>query len=150
MAADDRSLSGFPAAAAINAADLLLISEPDTQAATGFQTKYIVAADMAEGILSDLSFPLVFDTTDKTPAGAINEINGKVYYLELTGTLQAGQTQINLTGEFDPNSTIDIYTDSYGINPTIVIIVPGVGGENTISLNFEPQTAALGVKVRFS
>lgn len=150
MAADDRSLSGFPAAAAINAADLLLISEPDTQAATGFQTKYIVAADMAEGILSDLSFPLVFDTTDKTPAGAINEINGKVYYLELTGTLAIGQTQLDLTGEFDVSSMIDIYTDTYGISPSSVSIVPGQGGQNTLSLIFEAQTAALGVKVRFS
>lgn len=150
MAADDRSLSGFPAAAAINAADLLFISEPDAQAATGYQSKYIVAADMAEGILSDLSFPLVFDTTDKTAAGAINEINGKVYYLELTGTLAIGQTQLDLTGAFDVNSMIDIYTDTYGISPSSVAIVPGQGGQNTLSLIFEAQTAALGVKVRFS
>lgn len=150
MAADDRSISGFPAAAAINAADLLFISEPDAQAATGYQSKYIVAADMAEGFLSDLSFPLVFDTTDKTAAGAINEINGKVYYLELTGTLAIGQTQLDLTGAFDVSSMIDIYTDTYGISPSSVSIVPGQGGQNTLSLIFEAQTAALGVKVRFS
>lgn len=64
----------------------------------------------------------------------------------LTGTLSAGETTISFT---DPvitqESMIDIYTDVYGVNPTMV----DYAQENaTLTLTFDAQKMDLGVKMR--
>ena len=67
-------------------------------------------------------------------------------YTEVTGTLVAGATSVTLT---DPaitaNSTIDPYTDTFGVNPTNIAVAAG-----SVTLTFEAQAADIGVKVRVS
>lgn len=61
----------------------------------------------------------------------------------LLGTLKAGETTINITnGLIKSSSTIDIYTDKYGINPITVIVE-----NNLITMTFLKQETDVNVKV---
>ena len=67
-------------------------------------------------------------------------------YVEVTGTLTAGQTSITLSNvAITENSTIDYYTNYFGINPVGVNVSNG-----RVVLTFEEQGVDLGVKVRVS
>lgn len=67
-------------------------------------------------------------------------------YVEVTGTLTAGQTSITLSDvAITGSSTIDVYTDVFGINPTGMTVATG-----SVTLTFEAQDIDLGVKVRVS
>lgn len=61
----------------------------------------------------------------------------------LTGTLAAGSTSLVLQNSaIAADSTIDIYTDKWGVNPTDVTVETG-----KITLTFDAQDSALAVKV---
>ena len=68
---------------------------------------------------------------------------------ELTATLTAGSTSLTssliLTGQAAilTTSTIDVYTDTYGISPETVTVATG-----SVTLTFEAQASDLGVKVK--
>lgn len=73
-----------------------------------------------------------------------NESSGG--YVDVIGTLTAGQTSITLSdASITTDSTFDFYTDTYGINPTTVSVSTG-----SITLTFESQSTNVGVKVRVS
>lgn len=61
----------------------------------------------------------------------------------VTGTLEAGETSITLSSEaITASSTIDIYTGTYGVDPTDVTVATG-----SITMTFTAQLADLPVKV---
>ena len=61
----------------------------------------------------------------------------------ITGTLTAGSTSLVLSNSaITTDSTIDIYTDKWGVNPTDVVVETG-----KVTLTFEAQATALNVKV---
>lgn len=63
--------------------------------------------------------------------------------ITLTGTLAAGSTSLTLSNSLiTTDSTIDIYTSTYGVNPASVTLSAG-----KMVLTFEAQSAALNVKV---
>lgn len=63
---------------------------------------------------------------------------------EVTGTLTAGDTSITLSDvAILTTSTIDVYTDVYGVSPETVTVATG-----SVTLTFEAQASDLGVKVR--
>ena len=67
-------------------------------------------------------------------------------YTDITGTLSAGQTSITLSNiAITENSTIDYYTNYFGINPVGISVRTG-----SVTLTFEAQDIDLGVKVRVS
>ena len=67
-------------------------------------------------------------------------------YKEVTGTLTAGSTSLTLSdASITSNSTYDIYTNVYGVNPTDVTLENG-----SITMTFEAQQSDIGVKVRVS
>lgn len=73
-------------------------------------------------------------------------LGGGSSYTEVTGTLTAGNTSITLSdASITTNSTIDVYTDTFGINPTNVAVATG-----SVTLTFIAQANNLGVKVRVS
>lgn len=82
------------------------------------------------------------DTVADTLVGAVNEVNGK-FGVALTGTLTAGNTTLTLSNaSILTTSTIDIYTDTWGVNPTDVTVSAG-----TIVLTFDEQENNVAVKV---
>ena len=63
--------------------------------------------------------------------------------ITLTGALAAGSTSLTLSNSLiTTDSTIDIYTSTYGVNPASVTLSAG-----KVVLTFEAQSAALNVKV---
>lgn len=67
-------------------------------------------------------------------------------YIDITGTLSAGQTSITLSNvAITENSTIDYYTNYFGINPVGVNVSNG-----RVVLTFEEQDIDISVKVRVS
>lgn len=67
-------------------------------------------------------------------------------WIELTGTLPAGQTLLTLSdSSITTDSVIDYYTDIFGVEPTNIVVTTG-----SITLTFEAQESVLGVKVRVS
>lgn len=67
-------------------------------------------------------------------------------WVDLTGTLVAGQTSVTIQDSVITTlSTIDYYTDVFGVNPTDVAVTTG-----QVVLTFEAQQSDVGVKVRVS
>ena len=65
---------------------------------------------------------------------------------DVTGTLVAGNTSITLSdASISSSSTIDIYTDTFGVNPSNVVVSAG-----SVVLTFKAQQSNVGVKVRVS
>jgi len=81
---------------------------------------------------------------------AIDELNYNMSnlsganYTDLVDTLKAGETSITITdSSITTDSTIDFYTDVFGVNP-----IGAVVGTGQITLTFEERSSDLGVKVR--
>lgn len=67
-------------------------------------------------------------------------------WIDVTGTLTAGSTTITFSDvSISSNSTIDVYTDVFGVNPTDITVATG-----SVTLTFASQADDLGVKVRIS
>jgi len=73
-------------------------------------------------------------------------LSKKLGYTDLTGTLTAGNTSLTISdASITTSSTIDVYTDMFGINPTNLAVSTG-----SVTLTFAALQADLGVKVRVS
>lgn len=67
-------------------------------------------------------------------------------YTETTGTLTAGNTSITLSSpDITTDSTLNIFTSVYGVNPTAVSVSSG-----SVTLTFDAQQSDISVKVRVS
>ena len=65
-------------------------------------------------------------------------------FVEVTGTLLAGTTTLVLSdASITSTSTLDAFTDVYGVSPTDMVATTG-----SVTLTFEAQESDLGVKVR--
>lgn len=88
--------------------------------------------------------------TNITLTNVGNEIGtgggGGASWTDVTGTLTAGQTSLTLSNaSITTSSTLDFYTDVFGVNPTAVSVSSG-----SVTLTFPEQTNNIGVKVRVS
>ena len=138
MAELDRSLSQMDATATIPTGSLLFVSVEDQQSTSGYASKKITSENVGNQLLTAYNYNAL-NTTAKNPIGAINELKGK----ELTSTLTAGQTTVTFSdAAILTTSTIDIYTDKFGISPEDATVTTG-----QIVLTFEEQASDLNVKV---
>ena len=137
---DPKNLSDLTEALAIGAGDLVYAAVEDISSVTGYYGKKASAGTLGTALLSNISFPLIFTkTTAQTAAGAINELAGTT----LTGTLLTGSTTLTLSdASILTTSTVDIYTDTWGVNPTDVTLSTG-----SITLTFDAQASDIAVKV---
>lgn len=146
MAESDKKISQLDLAVSFPVGSLIVASLEDEHSGSGYASFKVPSELLASEILSSYSWPLLLNTTSKSVAGAINELNGKVYQVEVSGTLFAGSTSIGfLDAAITTSSVIDIYTDKWGVNPESVTVATG-----SVTLTFEAQASDLGVKVRVS
>lgn len=130
--------------------DLLAIAHKDQTSATGYTSMTTTPNALGAHAVEDQTF-VNFQTTAKTVEGAINELvqgggGGGSSWTELIGTLVAGQTSVTIQNSvITTSSTIDYYTDVFGVNPTNIVLTTG-----QVVLTFEAQSSDLGVKVRVS
>ena len=67
-------------------------------------------------------------------------------WTDLTGTLTAGQTSLTIQHPIiTTDRTIEVFTDTYGVNPTNAVVTTG-----QIVLTFASQASDVGVMVRVS
>lgn len=126
--------------ASFNPNSLMPLAVPDPNAITGYTNGQESLNAVGEGIVSSIAYTAsALRTTAKTIIGAINETHG----IEVTGTLTAGTTSVTLSdASIDSDSSFDIYTSVYMVNPTSVSVSTG-----SITLTFEAQASDVGVKV---
>lgn len=143
--ADEKRISDLITAPSFDDGALSEISMPDQAAESGYSTYKITEAERALKIANTYQYQNALSTTNKTICGAINEVLAQAGGgVTLTGTLTAGQTTITLSSmAITANSTLDFYTDVFGINPTSVSVSTG-----SVTLTFESQATDINVKVR--
>lgn len=99
-----------------------------------------------EGTVSEVG-----DAWDSTNMNAMeSRINSAIGVLagcgftEVSGTLTIGSTSLVLSdASITTSSTIDVFVDVWGVSPENVVVATG-----SVTLTFEAQESALGVKVR--
>ena len=107
-------------------------------------TTRVVTVSRSEGTITEAGD--AFNATNMNDLEDRIEAATGATYTELTGTLTAGQTSITLSDvSIATTSTIDYYTDHYGVNPVGVIVSTG-----SVTLTFETQDVDISVKVRVS
>ena len=129
-------------ASSLNVTDVFAIAQEDISTPTGYGTKGTKLLAIANKILKGIDYSSDLKTTADNPIGAINELAGDW----VSGTLTAGSTSLVLSdASILTTSTIDIYVDTYGIQPTNAVVATG-----SITLTFLAQASDLSVKVRVS
>ena len=137
----DKKISELDEALTINNDAVFPYSQENGGDDTSFKAPITqLGAKIAEGLtFSNLT------TQSKTLVGAINEA-ASGSYTEVSETLTAGSTSLTLSdASITTTSTIDIYTDTFGIQPTNAVVTSG-----QIVLTFLAQASDLEVKVRVS
>ena len=137
----DKKISELDEALTINNDAVFPYSQENGGDDTSFKAPITqLGAKIAEGLtFSNLT------TQHKTLVEAINEVAAGAY-TEVSGTLTAGSTSLTLSdASITTTSTIDIYCDTFGIQPTNAVVSSG-----QIVLTFLAQNSDLAVKVRVS
>ena len=138
MAELDRSLSQMDATTTIPIGSLFFVSVEDQQSTSGYASKKITSENVGNQLLTAYNYNAL-NTTAKNPIGAINELRGT----ELTAVLSAGSTTVTISdAAILTTSTVDIYTDVFGVNPEDVAVTTG-----QIVLTFPEQENNLNIKV---
>lgn len=136
---DEYAISDLSRASAINNEDLIELSTVDRTSETGYGSVNATIVQLATKMLKGILFASDLNTTDKAIIGAINEIRGTI----LTATLTAGSTTLTISdNSITTDSTIDIYTNTYGVSPSNVSVIAG-----SITLTFSAQANDIDVKV---
>lgn len=136
-------ISDLPSVVSLDINDVAaFVSKDNSDISTTMKVK---VSEVANKIVNNIEYGAL-NTTDKKIIGAINEVNTKASKVDITGTLTAGQTSITLSdASITTTSTIDIYTDVFGIQPTNAVVATG-----SITLTFLAQASDISVKVRVS
>lgn len=91
-------------------------------------------------------FEFLEDLVTTKHQGAVTASIFNIPFNEVSGTLTAGSTSLTIqNGLITTASTIDVYTDRFGIGPTNISVTSG-----QVVLTFESQSFNLAVKVRIT
>lgn len=135
-------ITDLPSLTALNLTDGLALASKDNN--NDDLTVQLLISELANALMTDISYASL-NTASKKIIGAINEVASGAY-TEVTGTLVTGATSITLSdASITTTSTIDIYTDVFGIQPTNAVVATG-----SITLTFLAQASDITVKVRVS
>lgn len=136
-------ISELPSVISLDINDVLAIVSKDND--NNDTTMKVLVSALANKLNNNIQYAAL-NTSNDTIVGAINELEARSTYTEVTGTLLTGATSITLSdASITTTSTIDIYTDVFGIQPTNAVVATG-----SITLTFLAQNSDLSVKVRVS
>ena len=107
---------------------------------------FVSSSDLANvAITGDYDDLINKPTIPENLSDLVND-EGFIGFTDLTDTLTAGNTSITISdAAIETTSTIDIYTDVFGIQPTNAVVSTG-----SITLTFLAQASDISVKVRVS
>ena len=110
------------------------------------QVQQTVYVERNEGTVTEEGTPFTGQTMNGLEGridDAFEDIEAYLYK-DVTGTLTAGSTTITLSdASIVSTSTLEFYTDVFGVNPTAVTVSTG-----SVTLTFEAQANNISVKVR--
>ena len=136
-------ISELPSVISLDINDVLAIVSKDND--NNDTTMKVLVSALANKLNNNIQYAAL-NTSNDTIVGAINELEARSTYTEVTGTLLTGATSITLSdASITTTSTIDIYTDVFGIQPTNAVVASG-----SITLTFLAQASDITVKVRVS
>lgn len=136
-------ISELPSVISLDINDVLAIVSKDND--NNDTTMKVLVSALANKLNNNIQYAAL-NTSDDTIVGAINELEARSTYTEVTGILLTGATSITLSdASITTTSTIDIYTDVFGIQPTNAVVASG-----SITLTFLAQSNDITVKVRVS
>ena len=136
-------ISELPSVISLDINDVLAIVSKDND--NNDTTMKVLVSALANKLNNNIQYAAL-NTSNDTIVGAINELEARSTYTELTSTLLTGATSITLSdAAITTSSTIDIYTDVFGIQPTNAVVATG-----SITLTFLAQASDITVKVRVS
>jgi len=93
-----------------------------------------------------IMFEFLEDIVTTKHQGAVTATLFPIPFVEATGTLTAGSTVLTIqNGAISTASTIDVYTDTFGVSPTNIGVSSG-----QVTLTFDSQASDLGVKIRIT
>ncbi len=109
--------------------------------------KYRILSDIGNKIWDRISFWTKASDVEfnngKNAEDIYDELSAKAG-ITLTATLKEGNTSVSFTNSsIKDDSMIDVYTDTYGVNPTNM----SVSG-TTLTITFDAQSKDVNVKVR--
>lgn len=135
--------SQLPTVVSLKDSDLFAISSPDTSTPPVYTSAQSPISQVAAKIVEGTTFTTSMPTTNKTVAGAIQEMYGTV----LIDTLEAGETTLTFTNQaITTNSTLDnIWASVFGIFPTDAVFATG-----SLTLTFDAQANDIEIKVRIT
>ena len=136
-------ISELPSVISLDINDVLAIVSKDND--NNDTTMKVLVSALANKLNNNIQYAAL-NTSNDTIVGAINELEARSTYTEVTGTLLTGATSLTLSdASITTTSTIDIYTDVFGIQPTNAVVASG-----SITLTFLAQSSDITVKVRVS
>lgn len=125
----------------LNDSDLLAIAAENEASETGFTSAKVTIGQLSTKVAEGTTFSNL-KTQSKYLVPAINELAHK----DIISTLETGETTLTIIDSaITTDSTIDIYTDKFGVSPTNQEVTSG-----QIVLTFSAQSSDLAVKVRLS
>lgn len=135
--------SQLPTVVSLKDSDIFAISSPDTSTPPVYTSAQSPISQVAAKIVEGTTFTTSMPTTNKTVAGAIQEMYGMV----LIDTLEAGETTLTFTNQaITTNSTLDnIWASVFGIFPTNAVFATG-----SLTLTFDVQANDIEIKVRIT
>ena len=135
--------SQLPTVVSLKDSDIFAISSPDTSTPPVYTSAQSPISQVAAKIVEGTTFTTSMPTTNKTVAGAIQEIYGII----LIDTLEAGETTLTFTKQaITTNSTLDnIWASVFGIFPTNAVFANG-----SLTLTFDAQANDIEIKVRIT
>lgn len=116
--------------------------DPETSLPTTLQ----VTVTRDEGTITEVGDPFAATTMNGLEGRISNAFNAlaPAGFVVVSGTLTAGSTTLTLSdASITTASEVDIWVDTFGVNPESVVVSAG-----SITMTFEALDADLGVKVR--
>ena len=142
-----RSISEFPAAASLPVGSLFLISVEDSESASGYDSLKITSELVGSQLLGAYSW-LTLNTTSKNIIGAVNELEARPTWKDVTGTLLQGETSLTVSdAAILATSTIETFVDPAFSQVSYESIVIAAG---SVTYTFPQQASDMPVKVRIS
>lgn len=136
-------ISELPSVISLDINDVLAIVSKDND--NNDTTMKVLVSALANKLNNNIQYAAL-NTSNDTIVGAINELEARSTYTEVTGTLTAGQTSITLNdASITSSSFIQVFAGNGNINYTSISATTG-----SVTIGFLAQASDMTVTVRVS
>ena len=136
-------ISELPSVISLDINDVLAIVSKDND--NNATTMKVLVSALANKLNNNIQYAAL-NTSNDTIVGAINELEARSTYTEVTGTLLTGATSITLSdASITTSSFIQVFAGNGNINYTSISVATG-----SVTIGFLAQASDMTVTVRIS